>query len=124
MVLVNSDGVETADIDNISPLSEPIVARIRVQTSNFVTTSLGNESKLRTARSLDIPPSLEGVPIPVHASKSLFEGDYDSDGLMLVNYNMDRELKELEKYNSTAVSLEGVGNAELVTVIVEVKGGD
>ena len=124
MVLVNSDGVETADIDNISPLSEPIVARIRVQTSNFVTTSLGNESKLRTARSLDIPPSLEGVPIPVHASKSLFEGDYDSDGLMLVNYNMDRELKELEKYNSTAVSLEGVGNVELVTVIVEIKGGD
>ena len=114
-VVVNSDDGNRVNIADISPLSEPAVARISAQTKKSLDASVDNATRVGiAARILDIPPCLEGVSIPVHASESLFEDGYGSDGLMAVNYDMDRELKELEVYNKIEVGVEGVRNEELV----------
>ena len=124
-VVVNSDDGNRVNIADISPLSEPAVARISAQTNNSLNASIDNATRVGiAARILDIPPCLEGVSTPVHASESLFEDDYDSDGLMEVNHDMDRELKELEVYNKIEVDVGGVRNEELVTAIVGGEGDD
>ena len=103
----------------------PLCLRISIQTNTLLDTSGDNETRVGAARILDFSPSLEGVStIPVHASESLFDDGYDSDGLMAVNYDLNRELNDLEEYYNIDMGLEGVGTVELATAIVEGEGGD